>query len=233
MRRTCLLLIVPLLMLTGCLAPQVIVVTATPQPTLPPTLTAAPTATRAPTPTPAPTATPKSDLLPGEAKDYLPTIDDMPAGCRFIPAGSGAMRSEELTGHVVTFFCPDFALSGRNGNFMALALLLPTLPLAQAGFRKWADDDSMMKPEFYIDRDTGMNLGPAEFEDVTLELSTGESRMVYGQAGLLGNLCMVMRVKNLIVFLTVKGFASSHQSDEYFRREAENYGELVIARTRR
>jgi hypothetical protein len=57
--------------------------------------------------------------------------------------------------------------------------------------------------------------------------------MVYGQADLLGNLCMVMRVKNLIVFLTVKGMASSDQSDEYFRCEAENYAELVIARVRR
>lgn len=57
--------------------------------------------------------------------------------------------------------------------------------------------------------------------------------MVYGQADLLGNLCMVMRVKNLIVFLTVKGMASSDQSDECFWCEAENYAELVIARVRR
>jgi hypothetical protein len=42
-----------------------------------------------------------------------------------------------------------------------------------------------------------------------------------------------MRVKNLFAYLTLSGMAVSYQSDEYFRREAENFAEKIIARTRR
>lgn len=90
-----------------------------------------------------------------------------------------------------------------------------------------------MKPDFYIDKNTGANYGPATFKDVSLKLSAGECRMIFGQAGVLGQISVAMRVKNLFAYLTLSGMAVSYQSDEYFRREAENFAEKIIARTRR
>jgi hypothetical protein len=216
---------------TACVTERVVVVTATPAPTASPTKTPLPSVT--PIPTSAPTATPKPDLLTGEPQDYLPTIADMPEGCRRIPAGSGALRLEELTGQVVTFFCPDFAISGSMGNYGALVVLLPDARAAELIFDKWASQGSFMKPDFYIDKDTGANYGPATFADVTLKLSAGKSRMIYGQAGAIGHIAVAMQVKNLMAYLTLQGMAVSHQSDEYFRREAENFAEAIIAKTRR
>lgn len=90
-----------------------------------------------------------------------------------------------------------------------------------------------MKPDFFIDKDTGANFGPATFKDVTLKLSAGKSRMIYGQAGLFGHIAVAMQVKNLMAYLTLKGMAVSYQCDEYFRREADNFAEAIIAKTRR
>lgn len=62
----------------------------------------------------------------------------MQTACRRIAAGSGALREEELTGQVVTFFCPDFAISGNMGNYSALVVILPDVRSAELIFDEWS-----------------------------------------------------------------------------------------------